>query len=109
MITTGEVGFPGFEAAQMCWMPFLQWPLRRQFVSAVLAEAVRHSASWAEPMVFCKRHKIQGLGPGSRRFRGLACRLLVVHSSFESRWHQAFLASGCRSSVRAGLPIKVHV
>src|SRR5271157_6050244 len=42
MITTGEVGFPGFEAAQMCWMPFLQWPLRRQFDSAVLAEAVRH-------------------------------------------------------------------
>ena len=51
MITTGKAGFPGFKASQICWVPFLQSPLRRQFDSAVLAEAVGHSPSWAEPMV----------------------------------------------------------
>jgi len=109
MIRTGEAGLPGFKPAQVRWVPFLQSRLRRQFESVVLAEPAENSLSRAEPVVCCKHYRSRGLGYGIERFRALACRLLTLLSSFESRWRQAFSASGCRASVRAGLPTKVHV
>ncbi len=109
MIRTGEAGLPGFEPPQVRRVPFLQSRLRRQIESVVLAEPVENSLSGAEAVVCCKHYEFVGLGHEIERFRALACRLLIPHSSFESRWHQAFSASGRRASVRAGLPTKVHV
>src|SRR5271166_191569 len=109
MIGTGRAGCPRVQASKVRWVSFLQSCLKPQFDSAVLADPAWRPLSWAELEVYCNHRQIHDLNQKLGCFQALACRLLIPHSSIESRWHQGFLASDCRSSVRADLPNKVHV